>query len=181
MALKLSSVYGMVSRLDGTVMISSEPGEETRVEVLLPLAQTEAVEEKQHKPKRLAPSRIWVVDDDDIFREMCRQVLEDDGHEVVELTSGVELQMHCNTADAFPDLLIIDFSMPEYNGLELCQWLKRKGSTTPIILVSGFADNQPDNKKALKMRKVYFLQKPFSVPELGDIVTVALGETLIGE
>ncbi|MBU0679046.1 MAG: response regulator [Verrucomicrobia bacterium] len=181
-SLKLSSVYGIVGRLDGTVMVSSAPESGNRVEVLLPtVPTTPGKAAKAPSRRRLAHTRIWLVDDNPTFREMCVQVLTDEGHEVAEMISGSEMQKKWESSEKKPDLLIIDFSMPEYNGLELCLWLKKHGSKTPVVLVSGFSQNQPDIHEALNMRKTYFLQKPFSVPELMDIVTVALGETLIGE
>lgn len=179
---KLSSVYGMVGRLDGTVLVSSEPGALTRVQVLLPtVTGGERVREEKKIRRRLAPSRIWVVDDDAIFREMCRQVLSDEGHAVDEMAGGREFQEKWRKGGAKPDLILMDFSMPEYNGLQLCEWLRNEGSKIPVILVSGFSSSQPDIRKALKLRKTFFLQKPFSFREMADTVTVALGETLIGE
>lgn len=179
---KLSSVYGMVGRLDGTVVVSSEPGSLTKVQILLPTAQAGEEEQEQKRVRRrLAPSCIWVVDDDAIFREMCRQVLSDDGHEVRESSGGREFMEMWRKGGTKPDLIVMDFSMPEYNGLQLCEWLRGEGARVPVILVSGFAANQPDIKKALKMKKTFFLQKPFSFREMADTVTVALGETLIGE
>ena len=182
MGLKLSSVYGMVGRIDGTVTVNSDPGKHTRVEVLLPLIRPadETVDMTPPVQRKLAPSHIWVVDDAPIFRQMCRQVLSDKGHSVQELDSGSHLMKQWADSEDKPDLLVIDFSMPEYNGLELAEWLRDQGAQAPLILVSGFASNQPDIRKALNLRKTYFLQKPFSVPELADVVTVALGETLIG-
>jgi CheY-like chemotaxis protein/signal transduction histidine kinase len=131
-------------------------------------------------PRRLAVNQIWVVDDDAIFSEMCERVLSDDGQQVRVIPSGPELQKEWQAAKAKPSLLIIDFSMPDYNGLELCTWLRENGCRAPVILVSGFSHTHPDIHKALKMRKTFFLQKPFPVPELADMVSVALGETLLG-
>ncbi len=180
--LKLSSVYGMVGRLEGTVVVSSEPGSLTHVQVLLPTVAEvgEARPEKQVR-RRLLPSRIWVVDDDPIFREMCNQVLSDEGHTVDEVGGGREFREKWGGRAPKPDLIVMDFSMPEYNGLQLCEWLRNEGSRVPVILVSGFAANQPDIRRALRLKKTYFLQKPFSFREMADTVTVALGETLIGE
>ena len=179
---KLASVYGMVGRLDGTVLVSSEPGTLTRVQVLLPTVRgREEVPEQKKIRRRLAPSHIWVVDDDAIFREMCRQVLSDEGHLVDEMAGGHEFQDKWRKGGTKPDLILMDFSMPEYNGLQLCEWLRNEGSMIPVILVSGFSSSQPDICKALKLRKTFFLQKPFSFREMADTVTVALGETLIGE
>lgn len=180
-SLKLRSVYGMVGRLDGTVVVSAQPGLTTRVEVRLPTISPSIEVAPGARPRvRLVASSIWVVDDDPIFREMCRQVLSDAGHKVEEIGGGKEFLERWKRESAPPDLVIIDFSMPEYNGYQLCQWLRDEGYSVPIILVSGFAANQPDIRKALKLRKTYFLQKPFSFREMADTVTVALGETLIG-
>ena len=180
--LKLSSVYGMVERLDGTVTVSTSSAGENTVEVLLPVSADGPVSTDNHiGKKRLTPCVIWVVDDDLIFRQMCRQVLSDDGHDVSEVTSGTELMENWDAIEQKPDLLILDFSMPEYNGLEIRQWLDKKQADIAVLLVSGFASSQPDIREALSFRKTYFLQKPFSVPELADIVAVAMGETLIGE
>ncbi len=181
-ALKLSSVYGMVGRLDGSVAVAGEPGTATRVEVhittIAPSAEASAAPRVR---RRLAKSAIWVVDDDPIFREMCRQVLCDAGHAVDEIGSGKEFLERWKAGKSLPDLIIMDFSMPEYNGYQLCQWLRDEGFYVPIILVSGFAPTQPDIRKALKLRKTFFLQKPFSFREMADTVTVALGETLLGD
>ncbi len=178
-SLRLSSIYGMVGRLDGTVTISNHPGQATRVEVLMPVAGEQAAAKPPRQQARQAPSTIWVVDDDPIFRQMCKQVLSDVGHQVEELTSGLELKERWPTEGQRPALLIIDFSMPEFNGRELSEWVREQGATTPIVLVSGFASNQPDIRAALSIPNTHFLQKPFTVPELADRVTVALGETLM--
>ncbi len=180
--LKLSSVYGIVGKLDGTVLTSSQPDAATRVEVLLlTTAQTTKAEQGASANKQLASSMIWVVDDDPIFREMCTVVLSEQGHKIADLPGGRELQTKWREEKQRPDLIIMDFSMPEYNGLELCTWLKKNGSNVPVVLVSGLSTNQPDIKKASDMKRTYFLQKPFTFRELADIVTVATGEILIGD
>ncbi|MEM7392538.1 MAG: histidine kinase dimerization/phospho-acceptor domain-containing protein, partial [Verrucomicrobiota bacterium] len=61
---KRSSLYGMVGRMRGNVTVSSNTENHTRVEVLLPLAAELGAEEETKARKRLAPSNIWVVDDD---------------------------------------------------------------------------------------------------------------------
>lgn len=179
---RADKLQDLMDRLDGSASTTSEIGAMRSAQIMLPLGRSvskPAIERPSRK--RLAPSLIWIVDDDPIFCEMCERVLSDDGHEVRTLTNGSELLKEWPATDVHPNLLIIDFSMPEYSGSELCTWLREQGSKAPIILVSGLAPTQPDIHKALKMRKTYFLQKPFPVPELADIVTVALGETLLGE
>ncbi|HRZ13809.1 MAG TPA: response regulator [Kiritimatiellia bacterium] len=181
-SLKLSSAYGIVGRLEGSMVITEQGDRGSRVRVLLPVGSAgEQAPAEARSRRRLTPRVIWVVDDDPIFREMCRQVLSDSGHAVEELDSGSAFKERWRKNGARPDLIIMDFSMPEYNGLQLCEWLKGEGGAVPVILVSGFAATQPDIAKALRLKRTFFLQKPFSFREMTDVVTVALGETLIGE
>lgn len=127
---------------------------------------------------RPAPG-IWVVDDDPIFSEMCLHVLAESGHKVQVVNSSAAVRAAWKEAKVQPDLMIVDFSMPEGSGLELCRWLRQQGANLPVILVSGFSAQQPAIRKALELRRVYFLQKPFPVPELEDLVMVALGTQLL--
>lgn len=179
---KIHQAHGIAGSLDGTVTVSADPNTGTRVEVILPLSTATPSENTPlEKPRQIGASHIWVVDDDRIFLQMCDQVLSAEGHTVQLMESGKEIHERWELPQKKPDLMIIDFSMPEYNGLEICQWLKDHDSTVPVILVSGFSSTQPDIHRALQLRKTYFLRKPFSFRELTDTVTVALGETLIGE
>lgn len=130
--------------------------------------------------RRLAPSAIWIADDDPAIREMCRRVLTAEGHSVEESSSGEEVQSKLIAAETPPDLLIYDFSMPDLDGVELCNWLRQHSRMTPVILISGFSAEHPDIKRILQMRKVFLLQKPFSFRDMSDLVTIAMGETLVG-
>ena len=177
---KLSSVYGIVGKMEGTVLMSSKPGDSARVEVLLPTAQPEnAGSTPAPVSKKLSASQIWVVDDNPTFREMCEVVLAEENHTIDKLSCGEQLHKQWKKETQKPDLLIIDFSMPDYNGLELVEWLNEQKSTVPVILVSGLSEDQPDIRQALSYRRVHFLQKPFAASELADIVNVALGENLL--
>ena len=178
--LKLVRAEGIVGDLHGTVSVTTEPDGIMRVDVTLPCQSPKKPGTEVSPPRtHLKPATVWVVDDDLIFREMCHQTLSSEGHQIEEMETGPELQQRWSSETQRPDLLIVDFSMPDYNGLELCEWLQDNGSTTPIILVSGFAPNHPDIHQALLTKKTYFLQKPFSYREILDTVVIALGESLI--
>lgn len=182
LAPKLASLFGQVAGLDGTVTMRSEKNQSTTLEITIPTA-TEADEAAPIKRvrRRLAPSRIWVADDDNVMREMCHRVLTEEQHEVEEIISGNEFIERFNNEDDQPELLIYDFGMPDITGLEVCRWMRDNGHRIPIILISGFAPDHPEIKKALKLRKTFLLQKPFSFRDMSDLVTIALGETLIEE
>jgi len=182
LAPKLAHLLGQVASLDGTVTMKSEKDQSTTLEVTLPTATAadEAAPQKRIR-RRLAPSRIWIADDDPVMREMCQRVLTEEQHDVEEITSGNEFMSRFQNEEESPELLIYDFGMPDVTGLEICRWLRENNHRVPVILISGFTPDHPEIKKALKLRKTFLLQKPFSFRDMSDLVTIALGETLIEE
>lgn len=178
---KLTSLFGQIGRLDGTVTVeSSEDGQATRVEVTLPLATQAAAAAEKKIRRRLAPSSVWVVDDDPNVGEMCRRVLSVEGHSVEEISSGNGLVARLQKETVRPDLLVIDFNLTDQNGLELINWLREAGHRTPVIFTTAFGAEHPLVAKALKHRKSFLLRKPFTFRDLADQVTIAMGETLVG-
>jgi CheY-like chemotaxis protein/nitrogen-specific signal transduction histidine kinase len=179
--ISLSSLHTIVQNLEGAVAVTTDSIGITHIEILLPVWTGEPLEHQASRPARLVSSRVWVVDDDPLFRDMCTKVLDEDGHEVTPYSDGHEMQVAFEKAGDKPDLMVFDFSMPEYNGLELREWLQGMGYDIPVIMVSGLSTSHPDIKRALKMKKTFYIQKPFSYRELADLASVAMGETLLGE
>jgi len=181
-SLKISSLFGLVADLEGSVLIDpAAVSGKPRVKVILPtIAQADARAASPDGGDQLKPSTIWVVDDDETFRKMCEFVLSGQGHTVLSLSGANELQDKWTGGATPPDMIIMDFSMPDFNGLEMCQWLRRAGADVPVVLVSGLSANQPDIHRATAMKRTTFLQKPFTFRELTDAVEKALAESLIG-
>ena len=175
----MARLLGQVARLEGELNRGeAEPAGGRRVVISLPVVSpADAALPKKNIRRRLAPSVIWVADDDPVVREMCRRVLAAEGHTVEQSTSGADLQKHL--AAGKPDLVIYDFSMPDADGLEMVLWMREHGHRTPVILISGFTAEHPSVKKAVQMRKVFLLQKPFTFRDMADLVTIAMGETLV--
>lgn len=179
---RMASLLGLVASLDGTASTRIEDDGTSVLEITLPAATAEEqASPKKNIRRRLAPSHIWVADDEPVIREMCRRVLTEDAHEVREIASGEEFRAEFKAATEPPELLIYDFGMPDITGAEICNWLRENGHRTPVILISGYSADHPEIKKALKLRKTFLLQKPFSFRDMSDLVTIALGETLIEE
>lgn len=176
----LSDVYGIVGTLEGTISVSSRPGKETRVEILLPI-----VEQKKRAARpitrRTSEGRrvVWVIDDDARFREMCRVVLGEAGYQVEEFSDGRTAVKELEGGQS-ADVLLLDYSMPELNGLEFCQRLDRLKLRIPVVIVSGLGPENEGIRALQGRRSTFYLQKPFASKELLDTVTLALGETLIG-
>ena len=106
--------------------------------------------------------RILVVDDERQIIRMLRASLQSSGYEVLTANNGVEAVERFESGR--PDLIITDLAMPEMNGLELTQAVRRV-DRTPIIVLS-VRDTDAMKVKALDEGADDYLTKPFSVPEL---------------
>ena len=114
--------------------------------------------------------RILVVDDERQITRMLRAALQASGYDVVVANDGLEGFARFE-AD-HPDLIITDLAMPEMNGLELTQAVRRV-SNVPIIVLSVRSGDRM-KVKALDDGADDYLTKPFSTPELLARVRVQL-------
>ena len=106
--------------------------------------------------------RILVVDDERQIIRMLRASLQSSGYEVLTAGNGIEGMEKFESGR--PDLIITDLAMPEMNGLELTQAVRRL-ERTPIIVLS-VRDTDVMKVKALDEGADDYLTKPFSMPEL---------------
>jgi two-component system, LuxR family, response regulator FixJ len=89
-------------------------------------------------------SMIYVVDDDYDVRTSLRFLLETEGFEVRTFRSGVALLRSATRNRA--DCLVVDYKMAELDGLELAHRLRRLNVSTPIILITGYPDDNISTK-----------------------------------
>ena len=110
-------------------------------------------------------ARILIIDDNTSVRDVLRDLLEGDGHEVVEAEDGrVGVRLH---GEAPADLVIVDMFMPGKGGLKTITELRHQSPDVRIIAVSGgamrgHADHLPLAKKLGAIRT---FAKPFNVNE----------------
>ena len=99
----------------------------------------------EHTAAPAARPVIVVAEDDDELRfEICA-ALEDVGFMVVPVADGEALVGFLGTCEmrgAPPDLILSDNLMPGYSGLEVLQTLTEQGWTTPVIITSGYGDEE---------------------------------------
>src|SRR5580658_7936435 len=114
--------------------------------------------------------RILVVDDERQITRVLRSSLESHGYEVAIAQDGLEALR--SFEKAAPDLVITDLSMPNMDGVELTQAIRRLGDT-PIIVLS-VRDQDQSKVDALDAGADDYMTKPFSTPELLARVRVQL-------
>jgi two-component system phosphate regulon response regulator PhoB len=122
------------------------------------------------RPELTQATRILVVEDEDLIREMLVLALEEEGFEVTTAADGrtaLSLFQDAEPTDGeFQfDLLILDLMLPQINGLDLCRLLRYQGNFVPILILSAKA-SETDRVLGLEVGADDYLTKPFSMREL---------------
>lgn len=107
--------------------------------------------------------KIMICDDQVIILELLSHVLADDNIEVIQTSKSTELLSLIDNTE--PDLLIIDFQMPNLTGDQIVRELKRseKYKQLPVIMVSASVSGE---MVALECGADAFLAKPFDLKDL---------------
>jgi two-component system nitrogen regulation response regulator NtrX len=116
---------------------------------------------------------ILVVDDEEAIREALRGVLEDEGYQVVEASSGEEAAGLFREEPV--DLVFLDIWLPGMDGVEALQTMREKNPLVPIIMISGHGTIETA-VKTIKMGAYDFVEKPLNLDELMIKTERALGE-----
>ena len=121
-------------------------------------------------------TKVLVVDDDPEIVELFVDVLERDGRfEVKTASTGYDAGMI--TQEFNPDLIILDYMLPDINGNVVCKTIRQKPEFehTKIIIVSGVV-NQDEINELLKAGADEFVKKPFNIEKLieriGELLAV---------
>jgi len=119
-------------------------------------------------------TRVLLVDDDDLSRGAVHKMLERSGYTVHSTGQGSEALQHYKAEP--PDLVITDLIMPDTDGLEIIQQLRRINPAVRILAISGGGrvDAEEYLSVARKFGAVAVLPKPFTGQELKQAVEHAL-------
>jgi len=112
-------------------------------------------------------SRILVVDDEAEIRKSLRMILEYEGYDVVEASSGAE-GLALAERDA-PDLVFLDVKMPGMDGLEVLQRFQASRESMPVVVISGHATKE-EVANSIKRGAIDFIEKPLGSDRI--LVTV---------
>jgi PAS domain S-box-containing protein len=173
--LGLSMVDGLTAQSGGRLIVQSQLGRGTTVEIWLPIAT-----EEPHAVRDIAlacPSVtypvagslvILAVDDDNLVLMNVAAMLEDLGHKVIDVGSGAKA-LEIIDAGTHIDMVISDQAMPGMTGVQLLNAIKARRPDLPVILATGFAELPAESDASIRR-----LAKPFTQRELADAVTEAV-------
>ncbi len=115
--------------------------------------------------------RILIVDDEPIVCRSCVKVLIPEGYSVATTESGQEGIEMGATGDY--DLIIVDLKMPDVDGMQVLQAVRKRQPDVEVIVITGYS-TVSTAVKAMKRGAIDYLPKPFTPDELIVVVTKAM-------
>lgn len=170
--LGLSTVFGIVTQLEGAIDVTSEVGHGTRFDIYFPQIVSETGPESC-KVRQTGSSGgtecILLVEDDSHVRTLVRDELRKLGYTVIEARNGVEACLQASQQLDQVDLLLTDMVMPGMGGRELAQHLSMIKPDLRILFMSGYTDDL-GILSGHRQETTRFLQKPFTPDVLAETI-----------
>jgi hypothetical protein len=144
--LGLSTTYGIVQQIGGSIALDSAPGCGTRVVIELPAASLGLTEIESPAARASWPLRdasILLVEDDPAVRRLLTHMLEGSGYRVLSSANGDEALALADAGKLDVDLVLSDYVLPGISGVELCTALRRRFPELRILLMTGHAELPP--------------------------------------
>jgi two-component system cell cycle sensor histidine kinase/response regulator CckA len=176
--LGLAAVLGIVRGHRGAIRVESEPERGTSIRVFFPPSQSARIFESpsaQEIPAHWSGSGlVLLVEDEEIVRDIARQMLEAIGFEVVVAADGGEaieaIERHHGSLRA----VLLDYTMPRMDGEETFRVMHRRHPQIPVILSSGYSEQ--DLTERFSDRGLSgFIQKPYQLDSLREVFRWVLG------
>lgn len=118
-------------------------------------------------------ANVLIVDDVPDNLKILSDILKSEGHKVRPVLSGIQALQVAEIEK--PDIILLDIMMPDFDGFEVCQHLKKNPylQDIPIIFISAL-NNTNDIVKALQLGGVDYITKPFQAEEVTARVSTHL-------
>jgi DNA-binding response OmpR family regulator len=162
----MSVAYGIVTRHNGTIEVSSAIGMGTKFVLEFPSCDTASLprdDEEEQIPLVTQRGRILVIDDEGPIAQLLEDALSGDGHSVEIANSGEEgLKM---AALSEYDLVMTDLGMPDMSGWEVAAGIREATPELPVILVTGWG-TALSAEEVTSAGVAAVVHKPFEIQEL---------------
>ncbi len=142
--LGLAMVYGVAERHEAKIEIESGVGKGSTLRLVFPVREITHTTAfvKKPEPEQSRPLHILCVDDEPLLRELLKELLELEGHQV-ETADGGESGIHkfseAQQRHRF-DVVITDLGMPRVDGRQVARNIKQQAPQVPIILLTGWGN-----------------------------------------
>ncbi len=140
--LGMAIVYGIVQQHKGVIHVDSVPGKGTTFKIYLPIILLETSPKRRaeaHKPPRNGTETILVVEDDPAVRDIEVSILTRFGYSVIEAEDGNDAVLKFAENQSKIHLVLMDMIMPNKNGKQAFDEIRRLQPDIKIIFVSGYS------------------------------------------
>ncbi len=117
----------------------------------------------------VATASLLIVDDESLVRWSLRERLAADGYDIAEAGTAREALDRLNGTD----LVLLDFKLPDGNGLDVLRHIKEHSPETLVILMTAFSTVE-NAVEAMKLGAYHYVNKPFNLDEVALLVEKAL-------
>ena len=176
--LGMSAILGIVRGHRGAIFVESIPEQGTTVRIFFPAlmgppaAKDVPVTAVAAAPVAAASRTVLIVDDEEIVRNVCKDMVESFGMQALTAVDGRDaVEVFTEHADAI-DLVILDLTMPNMDGMTAFEMISRIKPGVKVILSSGY--NEQESIRRMSSRGLAgFIQKPYSLQDLRDAIEKA--------
>ena len=177
LGLGLAVSYGIISRHEGNIEVESEVGRGTTFRLTFPKTEAEPVASREAKnaddvpapiplPSRARKLKVLVVDDEAPLRDVIREMLQREGHEVQIADCGSKA-LELFDAESF-DAVFTDIGMPGMNGWELARSIRARDGRIPIAVITGWG-NAVDAHEQTVAGVNWVVTKPFTAARISEL------------
>lgn len=165
--LGLTTVYNIVSSMEGVIFVNSVPGEGTTFELCFPLTTATATLSQPARPveKIKREKNVLFIDDEPAITEMASHILSHSGYKAMFFNDGNEALEYFSAHPHDFDIIITDLIMPIISGSEVATRCADINPNVPIILTTGFSE-KISLASCRKWGVTAVITKPFSIQQL---------------
>lgn len=180
--LGMAVVYGIVKGHKGAITVDSETGKGTTITVYFPAAECLVISEPEQHPRPQgvrnglqegagkATASVLVVDDEPDVLDLMVSMFELMGLRTYPATNGKDaLEIFESDPYRF-DLVLMDLSMPEMDGIEAFHRMARIRPDVRVIIASGYPEDALDGRLGSESRPKAFLKKPFEFESARSLI-----------
>jgi len=164
--LGLSIAHGIIKQHNGSILVSSVPGNGTTFDIYLPLVEGGSLMEESNRPAPLVNGRetLLVAEDEEIVGLYLKRILEKAGYRVIVAHDGEDAVELFRQHDDI-SLIVSDVVMPRKSGMEMAEEIRKLKPGIKVLFISGYAADIMPAKGTIEEGSV-FVTKPFQKNDL---------------